>query len=180
MGYSIDSTQGYVTYGGSRGGDGGVRLTKDSAFALTDAEGTTLYSGTARCDASYLFYCGADLAADSDYTLTSGGPLPPPRPAAPAQALAAWTAGSRDRPRRRVQPDRPRLPWRAMPPAHRQPTGRAAPRRKSPQETPPAPRRKDLQETTPSPRLKQQPVKFLSSEAERSDPLRGGSERSVV
>lgn len=56
--------------------------------------------------------------------------------------------------------------------------GRAAPRRKSPQETPPAPRRKDLTETTPSPRLKQQPVKFLSSEAERSDPLRGG--RSVL
>lgn len=73
MGYSIDSTQGYVTYGGSRGGDGEVRLTKDSAFTLTDAEGTILYSGTARCDASYLFYCGADLAADSDYTLTSGG-----------------------------------------------------------------------------------------------------------
>lgn len=73
MGYSVDSTQGYVTYGGSRGGDGGVRLTKDSAFTLTDAEGSILYSGTARCDASYLFYCGADLAADSDYTLTSGG-----------------------------------------------------------------------------------------------------------
>ena len=44
MGYTIDASQGYVTYG----------------------------SGTALCDANYVFYCAQDVAAYSDYTLTTG------------------------------------------------------------------------------------------------------------
>ena len=72
MGYTIDASQGYVTYGGGMGADSTVRLTKDSAFAITDASGNTVYSGTALCDANYVFYCAQDVTADSDYTLTTG------------------------------------------------------------------------------------------------------------
>ena len=72
MGYTIDASQGYVTYGGGMGADSTVRLTKDSAFAITDASGNTVYSSTALCDASYVFYCAQDVTADSDYTLTTG------------------------------------------------------------------------------------------------------------
>ncbi len=72
MGYTIDASQGYVTYGGGMGADSAVRLTKDSAFAIADASGNTVYSGTALCDANYVFYCAQDVAADSDYTLTTG------------------------------------------------------------------------------------------------------------
>ena len=72
MGYTIDALQGYVTYGSGMGADSTVRLSKDSAFAITDASGNTVYSGTALCDANYVFYCAQDVAADSDYTLTTG------------------------------------------------------------------------------------------------------------
>ena len=71
MGYTIDASQGYVTYGGM-GAASTVRLTNGSAFTITDASGSTVYSGTALCDANYLFYCAADLAADSEYTLAAG------------------------------------------------------------------------------------------------------------
>lgn len=72
MGYTIDASQGYVTYGGGMGADSTVRLTKDSALAIADASGNTVYSGTAPCDANYVFYCAQDVTADSDYTLTTG------------------------------------------------------------------------------------------------------------
>ena len=72
MGYTIDASQGYVTYGGGMGADSTVRLTKDSTFTITDSDGNTVYSGTALCDASYVFYCAPDVTADSDYTLTTG------------------------------------------------------------------------------------------------------------
>ena len=72
MGYTIDASQGYVTYGGGMGADSTVRLTGDSAFAVNDASGNTVYSGTALCDANYVFYSAQDVAADSDYTLTVG------------------------------------------------------------------------------------------------------------
>ena len=72
MGYTIDASQGYVTYGGGMGADSTVRLTKDSAFTIADASGNTVYSGTALCDANYVFYCAPDVIADSDYTLTTG------------------------------------------------------------------------------------------------------------
>ena len=72
MGYTIDASQGYVTYGSGMGADSTVRLSKDSAFAITDASGNTVYSGTALCDANYVFYCAQEVTADSDYTLTTG------------------------------------------------------------------------------------------------------------
>lgn len=72
MGYTIDASQGYVTYGGGMGADSTVRLSKDSAFTIADASGNTVYSGTALCDASYVFYCAPDVTADSDYTLATG------------------------------------------------------------------------------------------------------------
>lgn len=72
MGYTIDASQGYATYGSGMGADSTVRLSKDSAFAITDASGNTVYSGTALCDANYVFYCAQDVAAYSDYTLTTG------------------------------------------------------------------------------------------------------------
>ena len=71
MGYAIDASQGYVTYGGM-GTDNTVRLTNGSAFTITDASSSTVYRGTALCDANYLFYCTADLAVDSEYTLATG------------------------------------------------------------------------------------------------------------
>ena len=71
MGYAIDASQGYVTYGGM-GTDNTVRLTNGNAFTITDASSSTVYRGTALCDANYLFYCTADLAVDSEYTLATG------------------------------------------------------------------------------------------------------------
>lgn len=71
IGYAIDASQGYVTYGGM-GTDSIVRLTNGSAFTITDASSSTVYRGTALCDANYLFYCTADLAVDSEYTLATG------------------------------------------------------------------------------------------------------------
>lgn len=70
MGYTIQADQPCVVYGGSA--DSSVSLTKDSAFTLTDADGNTVYSGTAVCNASFVIYSSADLAADSDYTLSTG------------------------------------------------------------------------------------------------------------
>ena len=71
MGYTISAEQPYVTYGGM-GADSTVSLATDSAFAITDAEGNAVYSGTAVCNANFVFYSSADLTADSDYTLNSG------------------------------------------------------------------------------------------------------------
>ena len=71
MGYSIDASQAYVTYGGGMGADSSVDLAKDTAFTLTDAEGNVVYSGTAVCNTRCLFYSSADLAADSEYTLNA-------------------------------------------------------------------------------------------------------------
>ena len=47
----------------------GVSLTAGSDFTVTDANGTAVYSGTAVCNASYVFYSSAALSADAAYTL---------------------------------------------------------------------------------------------------------------
>ena len=47
----------------------GVSLTAGDAFTITDADGTAVYSGTAVCNASYLFYSSAALSTDAVYTL---------------------------------------------------------------------------------------------------------------
>lgn len=73
MSYTISAEQAYVTYGGGMGADSTVSLAEGSAFTIADADGSLLYSSTAVCNANYIFYSSADLAADSDYTLTCGG-----------------------------------------------------------------------------------------------------------
>ena len=72
MGYTISAEQPYVTYGGGMGADSTVSLGKDNTFAITDADGNAVYSGTAVCNAGFVFYSSASLAADSTYTLNSG------------------------------------------------------------------------------------------------------------
>ena len=47
----------------------GVSLTAGSDFTVTDANGTAVYSGTAVCNASYLFYSSGALSTDAAYTL---------------------------------------------------------------------------------------------------------------
>lgn len=46
-----------------------AQIAKGSSLLIQDGAGTTLYSGTAVCDASYLFFSSAELTADSSYTL---------------------------------------------------------------------------------------------------------------
>ena len=47
----------------------GISLTAGDAFTITGADGTAVYSGTAVCNASYLFYSSAALSTDAAYTL---------------------------------------------------------------------------------------------------------------
>ena len=47
----------------------GISLTAGDAFTITDANGTVVYSGTAVCNASYLFYSSAALSTDAAYSL---------------------------------------------------------------------------------------------------------------
>ena len=56
------------------GGSGGraTLLTKGSTFSIVDAQGNTLYSGTAPCDISYLVFSASGLTDGSAATLSSG------------------------------------------------------------------------------------------------------------
>ena len=47
----------------------GISLTAGDAFTITDADGTAVYSGTAVCNAGYVFYSSAALSTDAAYTL---------------------------------------------------------------------------------------------------------------
>lgn len=47
----------------------GISLTAGDAFTITDADGATVYSGTAVCNAGYVFYSSAALSTDAAYTL---------------------------------------------------------------------------------------------------------------
>lgn len=47
----------------------GISLTAGDAFTIADADGTAVYSGTAVCNASYLFYSSGALSTDAAYTL---------------------------------------------------------------------------------------------------------------
>ena len=81
MGMNLTATQPCVTFG-STGGMGGGRpgdrdsssstLAKDAAFTITGSDGTTLYSGTALCNATFLLFSSDALTADETYTLTCG------------------------------------------------------------------------------------------------------------
>ena len=54
-------------------GQGSVLLNADSAFEIRDSSGSTVYSGTAPYNASFIFYSSPDLSEGSEYTLYSGG-----------------------------------------------------------------------------------------------------------
>lgn len=43
----------------------------NSEFTITDSDGNIVYTGTALCNASYVFYASQDLNSDSTYTLTA-------------------------------------------------------------------------------------------------------------
>ena len=47
----------------------GINLSAGDAFTITDADGAAVYSGTAVCNASYVFYSSAALSTDAAYTL---------------------------------------------------------------------------------------------------------------
>lgn len=47
----------------------GISLTAGNDFTVTDANGTVVYSGTAVCNASYVFYSSGALSVDAAYTL---------------------------------------------------------------------------------------------------------------
>ena len=48
-----------------------ISLTAGDSFTITDADGNNLYSGTAVCNASYVFYSSSVLTADAACTLTT-------------------------------------------------------------------------------------------------------------
>lgn len=56
------------------GGSGGraTLLTEGSTFSIVDAQGNTLYTGTAPCDISYLLFSASGLTDGSAATLSSG------------------------------------------------------------------------------------------------------------
>ena len=73
MGLNLQADQPCLIFSGSRGmGQGSSLATAGSAFAITDASGSTLYEGTAQCNASYLFFSSDRLTEGESCTLASG------------------------------------------------------------------------------------------------------------
>ena len=54
-------------------GFGNTLISSGGTVTVSDASGNTVYVGEAPCNASFLFFCSADLTADSDYTLSADG-----------------------------------------------------------------------------------------------------------
>lgn len=81
MGMKLTTEQPCVTFG-STGGMGGGRpgamdggsasIAKDAAVTITGSDGSAVYSGTALCNASFVFFSSPELTADGSYTLTAG------------------------------------------------------------------------------------------------------------
>ena len=73
MGLNLQADQPCLIFSGSRGmGQGSSLATAGSAFAITGASGSTLYEGTAKCNASYLFFSSDRLTEGESCTLASG------------------------------------------------------------------------------------------------------------
>ncbi len=53
-------------------GNAGTLLTENSTFSILDAQGNTLYSGTAPCNTMYLLFSAPDLTDGTTATLSSG------------------------------------------------------------------------------------------------------------
>lgn len=82
MGMNLTAEQPCVTFGstggmgGGRPGDmdgGSASIAKDAAVTITGSDGSAVYSGTALCNASFVFFSSPELTADGSYTLTAGG-----------------------------------------------------------------------------------------------------------
>ena len=73
MGVSINAEQAYVSFGSS-GGMGGASalVSKGDVISVKDSDGSELYSGTASCNAAYVFFSSAELGADGSYSLYVG------------------------------------------------------------------------------------------------------------
>lgn len=50
----------------------GSLITSGADFTIEDSRGSTVYSGTARCNASFVLFSSADVTADGTYTLKAG------------------------------------------------------------------------------------------------------------
>ena len=81
MGMNLTAEQPCVTFGstsgmgGGRPGDmdgGSAGIAKDAAVTITGSDGSAVYSGTALCNASFVFFSSPELTADGSYTLTAG------------------------------------------------------------------------------------------------------------
>lgn len=76
MGMNLTATQPCLTFessGGMGGGpNSGSAITKNAAFTVTDSDGNTIYSGSAVCNASFLFFSSPDLTDQAAYTLAAG------------------------------------------------------------------------------------------------------------
>ena len=76
MGMNLTATQPCLTFGSSGGMGGGPNsgsaITKNAAFTVTDSDGNTIYSGSAVCNASFLFFSSPDLTDQAAYTLAAG------------------------------------------------------------------------------------------------------------
>lgn len=70
MGYSINASQPYVTYGGTRDGLG---IAAEDALSICSADGTALYTAAAVCGTNFVFFSSPDLTDGESYSLTSGG-----------------------------------------------------------------------------------------------------------
>ena len=78
MGTSVHAEQPYAVFGNTQRFDPRQAQSKQaifakgSEFAITSAEGTALYTGTAKCGVNYAVYSSPDLADGAEYTLTAG------------------------------------------------------------------------------------------------------------
>lgn len=78
MGMSLEAAQPCVIYGASSLGgtpgsaQSGSLITSGADFTIEDSRGSTVYSGTARCNASFVLFSSADVTADGPYTLKAG------------------------------------------------------------------------------------------------------------
>ena len=76
MGMNLTAAQPCLTFGSSGGMGGGPNsgsaITRNAAFTVTDSDGNTIYSGSAVCNASFLFFSSPDLTDQAAYTLAAG------------------------------------------------------------------------------------------------------------
>ncbi len=68
---SADGNQPQMPQGDNTQKESSLGVNADSEFTITDSDGNMVYTGTALCNASYVFYASADLNNESTYTLTA-------------------------------------------------------------------------------------------------------------